>query len=138
MMTLSATRREFLKSTTVALAGSSVLNCVPRLAMATETQPLFKISLGEWAFHRALFGKSMKHFDVAKVTKEECGIGALEYSAQFFMDKAEDMEYLRELKKRATDNGVKAVLITVDSQGNIGDPDEKQRVKAIDTHTYWA
>ena len=49
----------------------------------------------------------MKHFDVAKVSKDECGIDALEYSAQFFMDKAEDMEYLRELKKRAADNGVK-------------------------------
>src|SRR5262245_8044793 len=137
MMTLSSTRREFLKSTTAALAGSSILNCVPRLAMGTETQPLFKISMGEWAFHRACFGKTMKHFDVAKVTKDECGIDAIEYSAQFFMDKAENMDYLRELKKRATDNGVKPVLITVDSQGNIGDPDEKLRLRAVNNHHKW-
>jgi sugar phosphate isomerase/epimerase len=93
--------------------------------------------LGEWAFHRALFGKTMKHFDVAKVTKEECGIDAIEYSAQFFMDKPEDMDYLRELKKRAADNGVKPVLITVDSQGNIGDPNEKLRLQAVNNHHKW-
>src|SRR4249920_2970220 len=104
MNRIASTRREFLKSTAVAFAGSAVLNNGTSLVLAAETKPLFKISLGEWAFHRALFGKSMKHFDVAKVTKEDCGIDALEYSAQFFMDKAEDMDYLRELRKRAMDN----------------------------------
>jgi sugar phosphate isomerase/epimerase len=121
----------------MAFAGSAVLNSVTSPVLAAETKPLFKISLGEWAFHRALFSKSMKHFDVAKVTKDECGIDALEYSAQFFMDKAEDMEYLRELRKRATDNGVKAVLITVDNQGNIGDPNETRRLKAVENHHKW-
>jgi len=121
----------------MALAGSAVLNSATSPALAAETKPLFKISLGEWAFHRALFGKSMKHFEVAKVSKEECGIDALEYSAQFFMDKADDMGYLRELKKRATDHGVKPVLITVDSQGNIGDPDEKRRLQAVNNHHKW-
>jgi L-ribulose-5-phosphate 3-epimerase len=137
-MTLTeSTRREFLKSTAMAFAGCAVLNSATSLVVAAETKPLFNISLGEWAFHRALFSKSMKHFDVAKISKKECGIDALEYSAQFFMDKADDMEYLRELKKRATDNGVKAVLITVDSQGNIGDPDETKRLKAVKNHHKW-
>src|SRR6476469_8426502 len=125
----ASTRRDFLKSTAMAFAGSAVLNSVTSPVLAAETQPLFKISLGEWAFHRALFGKSMQHFDVAKVTKDECSIDALEYSAQFFMNKAEDTDYLRELKKRATDNGIKAVLITVDGQGSIADPNEKRRLK---------
>ena len=30
-----------------------------------------------------------------------------------------------------------AVLITVDSQGNIGDPNEKQRLKAVENHHKW-
>src|SRR4051794_13039101 len=138
MMTNTAsTRREFLKSTAMAGAGCAVLNSAPSLGLAAQTQPLFKISLGEWAFHRDLFGKSMQHFDVAKVTKDECGINALEYSAQFFIDKAQDTDYLRELKKRATDNGVKAVLITVDNQGSIGDPNEKRRLKAVENHHKW-
>jgi L-ribulose-5-phosphate 3-epimerase len=136
-MTLSATtRREFIKSTTATLAASALLSTTTRL-WAAKSQPLFKISLGEWAFHRALFGKAINHFDVATITKDQCGIDALEYSAQFFMDKAEDMDYLRELKKRAADNGVQAVLITVDNQGNIGDPDEKRRLEAVGNHYKW-
>jgi L-ribulose-5-phosphate 3-epimerase len=131
-----ATRRGFLKSA-MTLAGGAVLNGATGRVWGAPSKPLFKISLGEWAFQRALFGKKMKHFDVAKVTKDECGIDALEYSAQFFMDKAENMNYLRELRKRATDNGVKAVLITVDSQGNIGDPDEKRRLTAVENHHKW-
>jgi L-ribulose-5-phosphate 3-epimerase len=138
MMVFSAsTRREFIKSATMALGGSAILNKGTCPVWAAESKPLFKISLGEWAFHRALFGKTMKHFDVAKVTKDECGIDALEYSAQFFMDKAEDIDYLRELKKRAADNGVKPVLITVDNQGSIGNPDEKRRQKAVENHHKW-
>jgi len=132
----TTSRREFLQSA-IATAGIALANPLSTTLLAAEPIPLFKISLGEWAFHRALFGKTMKHFDVAKVTKDECGIDALEYSAQFFMDKAEDMDYLRELKKRATDNGVKAVLITVDNQGNIGDPDEQRRLKAVNNHHKW-
>jgi L-ribulose-5-phosphate 3-epimerase len=137
MVSFVPNRREFLKSATSALAGSVILNNATSRILAAEANPLFKISIGEWTFHRALFGKTMKHFDVAKVTKEECGIDALEYSAQFFMDRAEDRPYLRELKKRAADHAVKAVLITVDNQGNIGDPDEKRRAKAVENHYKW-
>ena len=133
----ASNRREFLKATTVAIAGGASLNALVAHALAAETTPLFKMSLGEWAFHRALFDGTMKHFDVAKVTKEDCGIDAIEYSAQFFMDKSEDKEYLSELKRRAADHGVKAVLITVDSQGNLGDPDAKQRLKAAQNHHKW-
>jgi len=107
------------------------------VASKSEASPLFKVSLGEWALHRALFGKSMKHFDVAKVAKCECGIDAIEYSAQFFMDKADDKEYLRELKSHASDNGVTAVLITVDGQGKLGDPDLAQRRQAATNHHKW-
>src|SRR6188508_3306955 len=113
-----STRRDFLRSSAVAVAGGT-LSTIPMCPLlAAEAKPLFKISLGEWAFHRALFGKKLKHFDVAQVSKNECGIDAIEYSAQFFMDKAEDVNYLRELKKHAVDSGVTPVLITVDSQGN--------------------
>ncbi len=137
MIRSGTTRREFLKATATAVAGSALLNSATSSVLAAEIKPHFKISLGEWAFHRALFGKTMKHFDVAKVAKEQCGIDAIEYSAQFFMDKADDMDYLRELKKRAADHGVKAVLITVDNQGNLGNPNERRRRQAARNHHKW-
>ena len=137
-MTLpSPTRREFLKATTGVVAASVALNTPVANALAAEKELLFKISLGEWSLHRALFGGKLKHFDVAKVAKHDFGIGALEHSAQFFMDKAEDQQYLHELKKHVADQGVKSVLITVDNQGNLGDPDEKLRHQAVTNHHKW-
>jgi sugar phosphate isomerase/epimerase len=110
----------------------------PATLLAGEpAKPLFKISLGEWSFHKSLFDKKLRHFDVAKVAKRDCGIDALEYSAQFFMDKPQDKKYLAELKQRAADEGVTPVLITVDNQGNIGDPDEKLRLQSVQNHRKW-
>jgi len=129
-------RRTFLRST-MTLAGTALLLNSPRPVGAANPRSAFKISLGEWAFHRALFGKQMRHFDVAIVAKEQCGIDAIEYSAQFFMDKAEDLAYLRELKGRANDHGVKPVLITVDNQGSIGDPNKDRRLQAVANHHKW-
>ncbi len=137
-MTLpSNTRRGFLKASTGALAAGVTLNTPVANAFAVEKEPLFKISLGEWSLHRALFGGKLKHFDVAKVARKDFGIDALEHSAQFFMDKAEDQAHLRELKKHVADQGVKSVLITVDNQGALGDPDENKRIQAVTNHHKW-
>jgi L-ribulose-5-phosphate 3-epimerase len=130
-------RRSFIQSALAVGSGAMLAQSNAVSLLAAEPKPLFKISLGEWSFHRALFEKKMNHLDVAKVTKHDCGIDALEYSAQFFMDKAEDKKYLTELKTRAADEGVTPVLITVDSQGNIGDPDEKLRLAAVENHRQW-
>jgi len=59
--------------------------------------------------------------------RRDFGIDVVEYVNQFFMDKAEDTEYLKEMKKRAADNGVKSLLIMCDSEGNLGDPDSARR-----------
>ncbi len=131
-------RRRFIQTAAVTSAAATLLRApLTAIAAAAEPQPLFKISLGEWSFNRSLFGKKLRHLDVAKVTKRDCGIDALEYSAQFFMDKVSDKAYLAELRKRAKDEGVTPVLITVDSQGNIGDPNEKLRLQSVENHRRW-
>src|SRR5262249_29216011 len=94
-------RRTFLKS--AAAAGAAVgIGTVPQsmLFAAEEKAPLFKISLAEWSFHRALQGKKMDNLDFPLVAKRDFGIDCVEYVNQFFMDKAEDKAYLTELKKR--------------------------------------
>ena len=104
---------------------------------AAAKQPLFKISLAEWSYNRAIFGKKMDHFDFPKVAKQDHGIEAIELVNQFFMNKAKDQKYLAEFKKRADDQGVKILLIMCDDEGQLGDPDEKQRLKAIENHYKW-
>ena len=134
-MSFPISRRHFLGAASLATAAISL----PRFAFALEDQSApFKISLAEWSLHRTIRNeKKLTTLDFAKVAKQEFGIEAIEYVNQFFADKAKDMEYLRDLKQRAADNGVKSLLIMVDGEGNLGDPKEEARAKTVDNHKQW-
>jgi sugar phosphate isomerase/epimerase len=56
----------------------------------------------------------------------------------FFFDKAKDQRYLNEMKLRASDLGVRSLLIMCDNEGNLGDPDLKKRTKSVENHYKWA
>jgi L-ribulose-5-phosphate 3-epimerase len=134
-------RREMLWQGSLAvgaLAGGSI---VPRRlfgsAQNRDDEPLFKISLAQWSLHRALKSGKMDNLDFAKVAREEFGIDGIEYVNQFFQDKAEDEKYLAEMKKRCEDHEVKSLLIMCDGEGQLGDPDEAARTKAVENHFRW-
>jgi sugar phosphate isomerase/epimerase len=134
-MNQSAQRRDFLKAAcgataAWALAGNSLFG-------AEQTEPLFKLSVAEWSLHRTLFDKKLDHLDFAKTIKQEFGINAVEYVNQFFKDKAKDEKYLAEMKKRGEDHGVNGLLIMVDGEGALGDPDEAKRTLAVENHYKW-
>src|SRR5689334_17095962 len=102
------------------------------------TSPLFfTISLAQWSLHRKLFAKEMDNLDFPVVAKKTYGISVVEYVNQFFKDKAKDEKYLAELLKRCNDNGVKNHLIMCDAEGDLGDPDDKKRLQAVDNHYKW-
>jgi len=100
-------------------------------------EPLFRISLAQWSLHRTLFDKKLDNLDFAKTARNDFGIEAVEYVNQFFKDKAQDRKYLAEMKKRASDLGVKNVLIMIDAEGALGDPDETKRKQAVENHYKW-
>jgi L-ribulose-5-phosphate 3-epimerase len=127
-------RRRFLQ--TAAAAASVAAVGAPRLA-AAEEKPLYKVSLAQWSLHRTLRAGKMDNLDFAKVTKREFGIEAVEYVNQFFADKAKDNAYLTEMKQRAEDLGVISLLIMIDGEGALGDPDEAKRKVAIENHYKW-
>jgi sugar phosphate isomerase/epimerase len=104
---------------------------------APKKRPLFKVSLAEWSLHRALFSGSLDHLDFARAAKKEYGIEAVEYVNQFFMSKAADRKYLAEMKRRCSDHGVRSLLIMVDNEGALGDPDEAKRKRAVENHYKW-
>jgi len=130
-------RRRFLKHTGLLFASSGMLAHGTMAAANTKDQPMFRISLAEWSLHKTLFGGKMDHLNFAKVAKEDFGIDAVEYVNQFFKDKAEDSAYLAEMKRRAADLGVKNVLIMIDGEGALGDPDKSKRTKAVENHYKW-
>lgn len=106
----------------------------------TRAAPLpFEISLAQWSLHRALRGRGdtkLDNLDFAKAARG-FGIDAIEYVNQFFKNKAEDKEYLRAMKKRAEDQGVKSLLIMCDGLGRLGDPDAVKRQATVERHRPW-
>ena len=134
-MHMPPSRRDFIKSATAAAVATAT---VPVLAdEKKKVKPLFKLSLAQWALHREIFGGKIKNEDFAKVTKEQFNINCIEYVNQFFKDKAENMDYLKDLKKRADDLGVKTNLIMCDGEGRLGDPDNAKRTQAVENHYKW-
>lgn len=129
------TRRNFCKITAKGIALGGLLG--PNLmALDQENSKLpFKISLAQWSLHKELFEVKLDNLDFAKTTKNDFGIEAVEYVNQFFKDK--DKTYIKEMKKRADDVGVKNLLIMCDGEGRLGDPDDKARKKAVENHHKW-
>ena len=143
-----STRRKFLRTSGALAAGAGLfyLGCGTTAdGEATETanaveqtkELFFKISLAQWSLNKQLFGGEMDNLDFARVAKEDYGIEGIEYVNQFFKDKATDMAYLRDLNQRAKDNGVTQVLIMVDGEGGLAQPDDVARAEAVQNHHKW-
>ena len=129
-------RRAFLKKSVLAAAGLGLVGRMPPAWSVPRDEALFKVSLAQWSLNRSLFGGKIDNLDFARIAAEN-GIMGIEYVNQFFMDKAEDMAYLREMKTRAEGEGVQSILIMCDREGRLGDPDEQERVKAVENHYKW-
>ena len=135
-MSAFSNRRQFLQASAAAAVASAAL---PRLSLADHHNEPFKVSLAEWSLHRTLRDKTknITNLDFPRITKEEFGIDAVEYVNQFFKDKAKDEKYLAELNQRCKDVGVKSLLIMIDGEGRLGDPNADARTKAVENHYRW-
>ncbi|MEM9819615.1 MAG: sugar phosphate isomerase/epimerase family protein [Bacteroidota bacterium] len=103
----------------------------------TTAAPLFQISLAQWSLHRTIRAGKIDNLDFAQTAIKEFGIAGIEYVNQFFKDKAEDKAYLGQMKQRAADHGVTSLLIMIDGEGNLGDPNDAIRKKAVEAHYKW-
>ncbi len=139
MIKSTSSRRTFIRN--AGLSASGMLLFGPSvLANMRNLNPMegsdLKISLAQWSLHKALFDGNIDHLDFASIAVE-FGINAIEYVSVFFKTKATDTGYLNEMNKRASDNGVKQLLIMVDGEGNLAEKDQKARDKAVDNHKKW-
>jgi len=98
----------------------------------------FRISLAEWSYHKALFGKKMTHMDFPIVARRTHDLDGIELVNQFFKDQARDTGYLKEFKGRADSEGVRCLLIMCDGEGALGDPEATKRRQAVENHRKWA
>ncbi len=110
------------------------------LVMTAEEAPAdyhFDISLAQWSLNKALFNQSLDPLDFPAVARTSFDIGAVEYVNQFFMDKARDSQFLNQLKQRASDHGVKNLLIMIDGEGDLSAHREPRRREAVQNHYKW-
>jgi len=131
-------RRRFINKTAASTAVLAAAG-IPAIA-AKKKKPLYRISLAQWSLNRRFFKRGeepLDNLDFAK-TARAFGIDGIEYVNQFFMDKATDKQYLGEMKKRAKGEGVKSLIIMIDREGNLGEPDDAKRKKAVTNHHKWA
>ncbi|MGQ0627006.1 MAG: sugar phosphate isomerase/epimerase family protein [Phycisphaerales bacterium] len=141
VLRMAITSAAVLLPTTAALARRRSQSEPPAPAPASKPQtttaaPLFKISLAQWSLHRMLQAGKLDHLDFPKLSKETYGIDAVEYVSAFFKKRG-DADYTKELRKRCDDLGVSSVLIMVDNEGALGDPDDKKRALAVENHRPW-
>lgn len=134
-------RRSFLQKSALAAAaaGLSSMSFGCKSTGSGSSRELYKISLAEWSLHRTIRDeKKMTNLDFPRVARREFGIDGVEYVNQFWMDKARDENYLKELLRICQGEGVTSVLIMCDGEGNLGDPDEGKRKQAVLNHHKWA
>jgi L-ribulose-5-phosphate 3-epimerase len=132
------TRRQFLASSLLSAAAVTGRPTWADQEPAGRPPQPFRISLAQWSLHKTIFSGKLDNLDFPRIAREEFGIAAVEYVNQFFKDKAKDTDYLADLGRRADDAGVQNLLIMCDGLGNLGDPDDKARTKAVENHYPWA
>lgn len=133
-------RRRFLAAGSVAAAAVAMPTLTrtagAALPLPVEDEKPYGISLAQWSLNRELKGGKLDNLEFAKTAKD-MGFEAVEYVNQFFKGKAEDKAYLNSMVKRCTDSGVKSLLIMIDGEGQLGNPNEAQRKKAVENHYKW-
>ncbi|QJW89463.1 TIM barrel protein [Spirosoma taeanense] len=135
---MTQSRRQFLGQLGLSVAGISAASLLPTQTFAdTMAKKLsFDISLAEFSFAGELYSGKMTNMDFPARAKNEFGINVLEYVSGFFNNKHTDQAYLKELKQRTDDLGMKNNLIMVDG-ANIADLDAAKRKQAVEAHHAW-
>lgn len=150
-------RKKFLWATGLAMA-STLVKKFDESDIKKQVNQGLKLSLSQWALHRAIFGNSKDNYeewqrllhsdpdrlwqgnlhplDFPKKAKD-LGFDTVEYVNSLIFGHAQDKVFLTELKNRTDSEGIKNNLIMVDEEGFIGHPDSKERTIAIENHYKW-
>ncbi len=132
------TRRKFIRNS--ALGALGITAGAYGFAKANQqlsgsTPP--KISLAQWSLNRAFFKKELNPEDFASIARNSYAIGAVEYVNAFYKPRAKDEAFWAMMKSKAANEGVKSLLIMVDDEGDLGDPDQTNRKQAVENHYKW-
>lgn len=103
----------------------------------TTTSKRFNVSLAQWSIHRALEDGTLQAENFAAIAKLDFGIDAVEYVNSFYVDHASDRAFWKKMRATADSLDVKSLLIMIDNEGDLGNPDAVARNKAVKNHFKW-
>ncbi len=132
---MKTNRRNFIQQLGLSAAGAAVASAMPWDLSAADKK-VYEISLAQFSLASEFFAGKHNTLDFPVRAKNEFGLSIVEYVSMFFADKATDNTWLKELKKRSDDVGVKNNLIMVDDK-NIADLDTAKRNEAVESHYKW-
>ncbi len=100
-------------------------------------RPRNRVSLAQWSLHRMLKAGRLAPMDFPEYAKTTFGFTGVEYVSRFYAQMPPESDWARELKSRCDVAGVTSLLIMVDDEGDLGDPDAKGRQGAVESHRRW-
>jgi len=115
------------------------IQCNPKAeesSMQTTSSEL-NLSLAQWSIHRALENGELKPENFASIAKHDYGISAVEYVNGFYRNHATDLEFWKKMRASADSLGVKSLLMMVDEEGDLGNPNAEERNEAVENHYKW-
>jgi sugar phosphate isomerase/epimerase len=113
------------------------MTSLPSQTEADAARLFFKISLAQWSLHRGINNGEIDADLFPVIAREQFGISAVEYVNSFYLDHATDAAFWMVLNQRAKDEGVQNLLIMVDEEGDLGNPDTQARRQAVENHHKW-
>jgi sugar phosphate isomerase/epimerase len=136
---MKSSRRTFIKSAAMSAAGLGIASALPGYLLANHgaSDLFFNIAISQFSLASQFWSKKLDPLDFPAKVKNDFGITGLDYCSMFFADKANDQQFLNELKKRSADAGTYNLRIMVDAEGVLGDLNDAIRLKAVENHHKW-
>ncbi len=99
--------------------------------------PSLKLSLAQWSLHRTIEEGLLDPEDFPFTAKSDFGFSAVEYVNGFYLQQAENTVFWENMAKQTRDVGITNLLIMVDDEGDLGNPDPEARKSAVVNHFKW-
>ncbi|NNK86868.1 MAG: sugar phosphate isomerase/epimerase [Flavobacteriaceae bacterium] len=111
-------------------------------------EPFFKLSLAQWSVHNSIRKDGMNPYQFAEYAKN-LGFDGVEYVTQLyeeFYDNAKPIDgprdeifknWIKRIKEATDKTGITNVLIMIDDEGDLADPDDEKRLVAVENHKKW-
>ncbi len=112
---------------------------IPSEKVHSNEGVFFKLSLAQWSLHRYVEEKKNSPFHFASQAKE-MGFEGLEYVSQLYKYEIEKLGFdvvIDSLNKISKKESMQNILIMVDDEGDLADPNENMRNQAVENHKRW-